>query len=131
EAWSRLRQRLSWKYPFSPATHTPAKSSVTALRRRAATQMEEDIIGAQRSLSPKSDRALRVPRAKGSAADIGSAHHTFLQFVSLEHAGSIGQLREEAKRLEQAQALTIAELALLDFEALTAFWSSELGKKIR
>ena len=42
ETWQNLERRLSWKYPFLPATRQPAKVSVSALRRRAAEQMDEE-----------------------------------------------------------------------------------------
>ena len=145
ELWQRLRQRFSWEYPFLGATRTPAKASVTALRRRAALQLNEDAVamfhrppndahlesvwgGPARSdhaISPRRTRALHA------AADIGSVHHAFQQLVSLERTGSVEELKEEVKRLEKEQALTAEEIVLLDLDALAGFWSSDLGQNIR
>src|SRR5205814_5410804 len=41
------------------------------------------------------------------------------------------ELLEEAERLRQAAVLSDEEAAALDFDALLAFWESELGRKIR
>jgi ATP-dependent helicase/nuclease subunit A len=74
----------------------------------------------------------RAPDKKAPlAADIGTAHHTFLQFVQLDQAGSLETLKAETQRLQSAGILTEAEVELLDLKALAAFWSSELGRKVR
>ena len=66
-----------------------------------------------------------------SPADIGTAHHAFLQFVSLDHIGSAAELKAEAERLVGQQSLTAEEMALLDFKGLAEFWRSESGENIR
>jgi len=66
-----------------------------------------------------------------SPSDVGTAHHTFLQFVSLEHLGSAADLKVEAERLVRQKALTPEEAALLNFTGLAAFWRSNLGERIR
>jgi ATP-dependent helicase/nuclease subunit A len=65
------------------------------------------------------------------AAAAGTAHHKFLQFVSLEKVGNLAALKVEAGRLETAGVLTADTRAALDLEAVTAFWNSEPGRKIR
>ena len=66
-----------------------------------------------------------------SAAEIGSIHHAFLELVSFDKVGGVEDLGEEARRLEKAGLLTPEQTALLDLEGVAAFWSSELGMKIR
>src|SRR5207245_10930122 len=46
EVWHKLQHRLSWNYPFIAATRQPAKTSVSLLRRRAAGQLEDEMISA-------------------------------------------------------------------------------------
>jgi len=65
-----------------------------------------------------------------SAADTGTAHHKFLQHISLEKAGDVAALEAEAKRLELGKVLSADETAALDFKAMAAFWNAEPGKKI-
>jgi ATP-dependent helicase/nuclease subunit A len=69
-------------------------------------------------------------RSQRSGADRGSAHHGFLQFVSLERVGSAAELKAEAERLVRQNSLTSEEAALLDFKSLAKFWRSDLGKRI-
>src|SRR6185295_6730795 len=63
--------------------------------------------------------------------EIGTAHHLFLQLVSLAYVGDRASLLKEADRLEQEQLLTSEQRGALDLKALAAFWESEIGQKIR
>ena len=124
-----LRTKLAWNYPFEPATLRAAKTSVTGLRR----QVEEEVAEEADSLFvPPQPRTLRTkPVGKLSAAEIGTAHHKFLEHVVLAHAASRAGLQAEAQRLTGAQRLTIEEAGALDLVALERFWQSEVGQKIR
>ena len=126
----RLRAILSWKYPFAAATQRAAKSSVTALRRQAAEELDDEAEPTfpMRNFAPA---ARRDARTKLSAADAGTAHHKFLQHLALENAGNVAALEMEAKRLEQEKVLSAGEHAALDLEAVAAFWNSPAGRKIR
>ncbi len=134
-AWETLRKRIEWRYPFPTAAREPAKTTVSALRRRADELMDD--ASAPLFYSPAS--RIRGPRInheplitnQRSATEVGRVHHTFLQFVSLERVGNLAELQGEADRLLQAGTLTSEEAELLDFEGLSAFWNSELGKRIR
>jgi ATP-dependent helicase/nuclease subunit A len=118
-------------YAHLAATREPAKTSVTALRRRfeEAEEAAEAFPGVAKKLEAKRG----TPRRQGrlSAADTGTAHHRFLQGVALEQTGSVAGLRVEAKRLEQVGKLSTGETAVLDFEALAGFWCAPLGRRIR
>ena len=126
----RLRAILSWEYPFAAATQRAAKSSVTALRRQAAGELDDEAeqIFPARNFAPA---ARRISRTKLSAADAGTAHHKFLQFVALENTTDIAALKSEVKRLERKKVLSAGECAVLNLEDIVAFWNSELGRKIR
>jgi ATP-dependent helicase/nuclease subunit A len=126
----RLRAMLSWEYPFVASTQRPAKSSVTALRRQAEEEMDDE--AEQIFPARKFARAeRRNSRTKLSAADTGTAHHKFLQHVALENAADVAALESEAGRLEREKVLSADERAALNLEDISAFWSSEPGRKIR
>jgi ATP-dependent helicase/nuclease subunit A len=134
--WRKLQERLAWKYPHPAAIQYPAKTSVSILRRQLA-EAEADgdetvnyVESKAQSPRSKVTRWTRVGASKLSAAEVGTAHHTFLQWVSLEQTGSIAGLQEEAKRLAEDGTLLPNEAARLDLEALAGFWSSNLGRKI-
>jgi ATP-dependent helicase/nuclease subunit A len=127
DALAALQQRLERPYPFAAATGEAAKSSVSALRRRAAEEMEE-----ARELFPEGRPA--PPRSRSrqlSAAEFGTAHHLFLQLVDIGRTGGEAELRAEAERLRAAGRLAAEQFAALDFKALAAFWRGEVGAAIR
>jgi ATP-dependent helicase/nuclease subunit A len=127
-AIKKLTGVLSWKYDFNAATERAAKSSVTALRREAEEADDE----AEPAFSARSEFAKRAVTARSlklTAADAGTAHHRFLQLVSLADVG-LTALEAEAGRLEREKVLSPTERAALDLAAIGAFWNSDAGRKI-
>jgi len=126
ETFAALRTRLEWRYPHDDATHEPAKTSVTVLRRRAAEAVEE----ATQWFRARGAETRRKP-GELSAAQLGVAHHTFLQCVDLTRTATALDLRNEAARLVAAGLLTERDAAALDFAALLGFWESPAGQQVR
>jgi ATP-dependent helicase/nuclease subunit A len=123
-----IRDRLDWRYSFRAETELPAKASVSLLRRQISDQEEEE----SSRLFVFEPVPGRRPGAGGrlTAAEIGSAHHSFLESVSLERTQSTDNLRAEAERLCRLKKLSPEEAACLDFEALAAFWQSAVGRQL-
>lgn len=132
KVWPQVRRRLAWINPFEAATRLPAKTSVSVLRRQAADDSggESAILVPDRHAPPRRNKLVTTKVSTLSAADIGNAHHEFLQQLSLNHAGSAAALAEEAGRLQQEARLTPEQVKVLDFEALAQFWTSDLGRQI-
>jgi ATP-dependent helicase/nuclease subunit A len=123
--WEKLSQSLAWEYPFEDATNTPAKASVTALRRRAGEWLvDEETPG-------KSQRPKAKVQRTDEPAQVGTAHHKFLQLVSLDQVETQEALEREAGRLQAEKTLTPEEIQVLDFPGLAAFWQSDLGRQVR
>jgi ATP-dependent helicase/nuclease subunit A len=123
----RLRERLSWVYPHLAAAARRAKVSVTALRREAeelAGEAEPLFVSAE----PQPPRRRPAADSKLNAAEVGAAHHKFLEHFALDFADD---LPAEASRLVHAGCLAPDEAAALDLDALAAFWNSPPGAKIR
>jgi len=129
ETKQRLQGILTWEYKFDAATRRAAKSSVTALRRQAE-ELDDEV---EQFFVPRdfTQAIRRGPRGKISAVETGTAHHKFLQHVTLEKVDDLAALKAEVQRLETAGVLTAGERAVLDLEAVAAFWKSEPGRKIR
>jgi len=134
EALRSLRQRLEWQYPFEAATVEKAKASVTELRRRVAEDADDEALPLFQFRVPSSGFRVgeRPGETKGqlSAAEVGTAHHLFLQWVDLTRTGNVEELRTEAARLCEAGVLSSEEAGSLELRSLAAFWTSELGRRI-
>jgi ATP-dependent helicase/nuclease subunit A len=124
----RLMTVLSWQYGFKAATEYKAKTSVTALRRQAAELVDDE---ARPFFTPVVRWELLGGSSTLSAADTGTAHHTFLQHLRLEDATEVRLLAEEADRLVRENRLTLEESRALDLAAIAAFWTSPEGRDIR
>jgi ATP-dependent helicase/nuclease subunit A len=128
-----LRERIEWKYPFISSTREPAKTSVSALRRRANESMDEEAADLFQRATSRSQTAIQrsLITERQSPTDFGSAHHKFLQLVSLDNVASAAELKAEAVRLVQVKSLTPEEVALLNFNGLAGLWQSAVGERIR
>ena len=135
ETSRKLQERLAWQYGFAAATTRAAKSSVTALRRQAADELDDEaepVFNFQVSNEGRGpNRKSQIVNRKLSAADAGTAHHKFLQHVSLKNAGELAALADEADRLEREKVLSAEERGILDLDAVAAFWNSDVGQEIR
>ncbi len=134
-SWQKLYGRLAWQYPHAAATHEPAKTSVSLLRRRLLDETEAEArplfkfqIEHPKSRMQGFDGRLST---RLSAPEIGIAHHNFLRLVSLERTGTLAELEQEARRMQEEGMLSPVEVSHLDLAALAAFWQSDTGTKIR
>jgi ATP-dependent helicase/nuclease subunit A len=121
---ARLQRILSWRYDHVAATQRKAKASVTELRRTAEALDDEAEPVFDHWRSPASSKTM-------SAAEIGTAHHKFLQWANLDQTKDLATLTAEADRLVAAQLISPEEKAILDFTALAEFFNSPLGQQIR
>lgn len=132
---------LAWRYPYEPATTLPAKTSATALRR---LEGRGDMTPSEEAVAPWSVRRVfrpahprtDLPTPSGrpgrlSATAVGTAHHRFLQHLSLEEAGDEAGLVRELERLRAAGGLRPDEVEAVDPAAIQGFWASPLGAEIR
>lgn len=132
EALSALKSRLDWTYPHLAATLEAAKTSVTALRRRAADETDDEARPAFRFPTVlATTKAENRSAGKLSAAEVGIAHHTFQQHVNIARTATELDLRNEAQALLDASLLTEAQYKALNFADLAAFWQSDVGHELR
>ncbi len=132
--WQRLKEKLTWSYPFPAAAQEPAKTSVTVLRRQRLDETDEEaqpLFTFQTAIRRTKPRAKSGTGGKLSGTEIGNAHHTFLEYVPLEATVSEELLRQAANDLVKEEILTNEAADALDFTALTAFWQSEAGRSIQ
>ncbi len=119
-----------WRYPHEPATREPAKTTVTALRRRASLEDPDDATPFPGSAGGTAGR-----RGGGagnrSAAERGTLHHRFLEHVDPAACGSADGVGSERDRLVREGHLRADEAAALDLPALVRFWESPLGVRAR
>lgn len=119
---AETQRQMAWKYPARIETRQAAKLSVSRLRRQITGEEGEAALFFRFDAAP--------PAGRLSAAEIGSAHHLFLQRLDLQKALDVGVLAAEAERLRQEGILTQEQAEALDLTGLAAFWASPLGGQL-
>ncbi|HEX3031675.1 MAG TPA: PD-(D/E)XK nuclease family protein [Bacillota bacterium] len=132
-----VAERLSWQYPYKVLATVPAKATVTEMKRRFGT--EDPASGSLPGhLKPgngkKGKLALRphfLQEETGlSPAEKGTAMHLVMQHLRLEGDLSLEGIRQQAALLEQRELLTGPQAQSLNYQAMTAFFTTELGQKM-
>ena len=131
--FQRLQAVLTWQYPFAAATEYKAKTTVTALRHLVAGTLDDEAqpLFPEPFAKPADRRQLSHVRTQLTAAQIGIAHHQFLQHVRLDQTQDLPALTAEADRLAATGFLQPAERAVLNLPAIAGFWRSPVGQLIR
>jgi ATP-dependent helicase/nuclease subunit A len=115
-----LLQRLSFEYPYLQSTVEPAKTSVSAVRKRTVHADEE-------AATPK--RFVNLA-SRFDGKNRGVAMHTFLQCIDLRGKLDESGLRAQAEDLVARALMKPDEVALIDWEGIAAFWTTDFGQEI-
>ena len=121
-----VKQRIQWRYEHEAASRESAKTSVTALRGRAAEIADEE---AKPWAYVQQKRADDEPRP--DAAKSGTLHHKFLQRISITGACDESDLRQQLATLVELRVFKPDEACELDVSGLAKFWQGEIGSAIR
>ncbi len=124
-----ISSRFNFKYPYAKLTSVPAKLTVSRLH---PTVLDEDDTSADLELdsAPK----LKTPRflegtIEATAADRGTATHTFMQFCDYRLVEKYG-VDEEIARLVNEQFITEESANLVSRRMLRGFFNSPLYREI-
>ncbi len=131
-----LRRRFSYTYPFEHVSDLPAKLSVSRLY--PAILDEDDLPEPTVEESSEDEfleKSFRLPstlmtKRPPTAADRGTATHTFLQFCDFERVTQVG-VREELARLTEMHFIPREMAELVDIGQLNTFFEGPLFHRIR
>mgnify|MGYP005763798747 CR=1 FL=1 len=119
---------LSWQYPNAFATALPAKVSISEIKRRYM----EEITGEDQTVQTEWEiPAFGQKQTTLTAAQIGTAMHTFLEAADLRKKYESADVEQLLTALTESGRLTAEEAAAVHRKELLAFFSSELAERIR
>lgn len=103
----------------------PSKLTATGLGR--GYRADE---AAEQTPPPRREVKLRVPlfeqgQRRLTPAEVGTAHHLFMQFCRFEEAAAPGGVERERQRLEAVQLLSPQQAAAIDAGKIEAFFASD------
>ena len=137
EILSLLQSRFAFQYPFEHISDLPAKLSVSKLYPAALDESNGELPSDtmdEQEYAAFFDEQFRLPQSLApshlaSAADRGTATHTFLQFCDFARATEIG-VKEELARLTEHRFITREMADLVNIKQLEAFFKSPLFARI-
>jgi len=124
-----ISQNLSFRYPWADRVELPTKISATEMKS-AADEADPEAA----ALLPAEEfdfRRIDLEGAALTAAQRGTATHSFLQYVDLARCADRSGLESELQRLENCGYLTSQEAASVNITRLEQFFAGELGQRLR
>ncbi len=114
------------QYPNAFLSELPSKLTATGLGR--GYRADE---AAEQTPPPRREVKLRAPlfeqgQRRLTPAEVGTAHHLFMQFCSFDAAAAPGGVERERQRLEEARLLSPEQAAAIDPRKIEAFFASDL-----
>ncbi len=128
-----IRERLDFEYPYQHLADIPSKLSVSKLH---PTVLDESDEGTHEQLATAERRPLVMPKflmeepdEYVTAAERGTATHTFMQFCDFERVMAKG-IDAEVARLVEKRFLFPADAEKVDRKRLSVFFHGELAREI-
>ena len=126
----QLERALSFRYGYKEATMTPSKQTATQRKGR-----QKDAEAAEDTREPKTPhRSWRKPgflEAQADGREYGNAIHAAMQYIRYEACENEEAVRQEIRRLVEQGFLSREQGEMADHQRITAFFQSELGRKLR
>lgn len=129
ESLVKIRDALTFQYPYLSATQMASKQTVTNLKGR-----QKDLEASEHTEEPPVVvRKWRRPSFLGpeiSGKEYGNVMHTVMQYISFEICTDSTAILKEIHRLTESGFLTLEQAAFVDPEKLERFFFSEVGRKL-
>lgn len=130
EMMDQINAGLSFRYPYEAATKLPSKQ--TATQRKGRYKDQEAAENAHSVFV--TPRKWREPYFEKKAVDpflYGNAVHKAMQYIRFENCSNAETIKAEIQRLERESYLSREECAMINVSAISAFFDTELGKRLR
>ena len=129
-AVEQLRSALDFRYPHMEATAAPSKQTATGRKGRL-----KDAEAAENTAEPRQpERSWRQPsflQAKTEGKTYGNALHAAMQYIRYENCVDVEGVKREVEALAHQGFLKPEQAQMVNCESIAAFFSTELGQKLR
>ena len=126
---------LSWSYPSYGLEEIPSKLSVSELKRRFAAQEAEaegvTLLLEQPETSPWKRPRFLQETTRLTGAEYGSLMHSVLQYIDITGELTPAGIREQVAGMVERELLTKEEAVHVDTDAVTSFYASSIGQRLR
>lgn len=125
----RIKDALSFRYPYVPATTAPSKQTATQLKGRVKDQESaEHTLEARKFV-----RDWRVPAFVGEHVQgkaYGNIIHTIMQYICYTECGCIEGIDRELTWLVEQGYISEDQKMSIDSKKIEAFFLTDIGKKL-
>ncbi|TGA97130.1 helicase-exonuclease AddAB subunit AddA [Sporolactobacillus shoreae] len=128
-----VRRRLEWIYPYTQATLTMAKQTVTEIKAHQEyfSQGQDGRLLDRQFSAIGGDRPNFLQRGELSPTERGTSMHILMQHLDLNHVTDAASIRAQGLELVEKEILTVDEENSLDYQAVLKFLSSLVGVRMR
>jgi len=124
----KIRNALSYAYPFTSATQAPSKLTATQLKGR-----KKDNEAAENAVAEKRLLQFRKPsfvEAGKTGKDFGNAMHAVMQYLDFASCTDLPSIRREVDRLVDNGHIPEEYGQIVDCQAVLDLFRTELGQKM-
>ncbi|WP_298785816.1 helicase-exonuclease AddAB subunit AddA [uncultured Marinococcus sp.] len=130
EEWDEeVRRRMYWRYPYKEDTRHAAKISVSEWKRRSEDPQAEQRHAATFTSSYARRPSFMMEEAV-SPAEKGTVLHIVMEQLSFTGIPDEERVERLLRRLTDDEYITGAQAASVDTAAVTAFFETELGRRV-
>ncbi len=129
EAKNHIESRLNFVYPYRHLTKIPSKLSVSKLHPAVLDESDEGISKEEQALPSfvtMPHFLMEEPDETVTAAERGTAMHTFMQFCDFSYIQTYG-IKKEIERLTEKRFLFASDAEKMNQYKLSAFFKSKLA----
>lgn len=125
--FERIRDGLSFQYPYVHATQIPSKQTATQLKGRDKGQEVAENTAPARCVSfrrPSFEKAVK------GGKEYGTALHRFMQYADYSACGSEDSVRQQIEKMEVSNLLTKEQAEMMNPASVVSFFNTPVGKTI-
>ena len=128
-ALARVRDSLTFKYPYMGAVSAPSKQTATGRKGREKDEEAAENTPQQR-MSPEVWRKPTFISEGRRGKEYGNAVHTVMQYLLFECCGTLEGIDAEIRRLVECRLLLPEQEPLVSREKIFAFFCTPIGRKL-
>ncbi len=127
-----VEELLAWKYPYAGVSGLHSKVTATQLKGRGKDQeAAEDGVELNAAMPQMTIRKPDFDQMKAlNAAQRGSALHMVMQYLDFARAGSLEEILDQIRELEEKRYITKLQAEAVDARVILAFFQSGLGQRV-
>jgi len=124
-----IRRRLEWEYPYRKSSMIPAKISVTELKRKFGSTLEDEY-SSNIFLPSMAKKPQFLERTKGlTAAEKGTIMHLVMEKISFDKVPTPEDIRVLIDNMVAQEYMTPVEASSVDVAKVLEFFKSPIGKR--